>query len=295
VTARPSPRPQRPVLASISRRLALGAVAFLAAIAALWLGRDALLDRDRLEVESRRASRAAQSRMGLALANTPDLTNLSGRLSKQGLALGAPVFIRIFKREFELELWLKRGDRFEHFATYPICRWSGQLGPKLAEGDNQAPEGFYTVDARALNPASRWHRSFNLGFPNLFDRVHSRTGSFVMVHGGCASVGCFAMTDPVVDEIWRLVTAALQGRQKRFAVHVFPFRMSGENLERRSHLPWAGFWADLKRGYDVFEETRRPPRIAVCREHYAVAPAAPDSDGSQDIAIGCETASGGNG
>ena len=111
------------------------------------------------------------------LPGTPDLANLPGRLSAQGLALGAPVFIRIFKREFELELWMRRDGRFQRFAVYPICRWSGRLGPKLEEGDGQAPEGFYTVDAKALNPASRWHRSFNLGFPNAFDRAHARTGS----------------------------------------------------------------------------------------------------------------------
>ena len=99
--------------------------------------------------------------------------------------------LRIFKREFELELWMKREDRFHRFAVYPICRWSGDLGPKLAQGDWQAPEGFYTVDAKALNPTSRWHRSFNLGFPNLFDRTHQRTGNYLMVHGGCSSTGCF--------------------------------------------------------------------------------------------------------
>ena len=143
--------------------------------------------------------------------------------------------MRVFKREFELELWMKRDDTFHRFAVYPICRWSGRLGPKLAEGDAQAPEGFYTVDAKALNPASRWHRSFNLGFPNAYDRSHQRTGSFLMVHGGCSSIGCYAMTDAVVDEIWRLVTAALGKGQPRFQVQVFPFRMTAENMAQRAH------------------------------------------------------------
>jgi hypothetical protein len=114
-----------------------------------------------------------------------------------------------------------------------------------SRGRQPAPEGFYTVDAKALNPASRFHRSFNLGFPNVFDRTHNRTGSFVMVHGAAPPVGCFAMTDPVVDEIWRLATAALKGGQKRFHVHVFPFRMTEENLARREAPPWAPFWRDL--------------------------------------------------
>ena len=220
---------------------------------------------------------------------------MPGRLSAQGLALGAPVFIRIFKREFELELWLKRGDRFQRFATYPICRWSGSLGPKLQEGDSQAPEGFYTVDAKALNPASRFHRSFNLGFPNVFDRSHNRTGSFVMVHGGCASIGCFAMTDPVVDEIWRLVTAALKGGQKRFHVHVFPFRMTEENLARRERAQWASFWRDLKRGYDAFEATQLPPRIAVCGGAYTLPRHCRASDGSHEIVDGCSSLTGSRG
>ena len=110
----------------------------------------------------------------------------------------------------------RRARRFERFATYPICRWSGRLGPKFREGDRQAPEGFYTVDAEQLNPNSRMHRSFNLGFPNAYDQAHGRTGSFLMVHGGCASIGCYAVTDPAVDEIWRMVTAALEQGQARF-------------------------------------------------------------------------------
>ncbi len=282
-----APRRPRPLLGSLARKLVIGLIVFAGVAAAIVLARDVLFDWDRIEIEAERSRRLAQWALGATLAGTPDLGDLPGRLEAQGLSLGAPVFVRIFKREFEFELWLKRGDRFHRFAVYPICRWSGRLGPKLEEGDNQSPEGFYTVDAKALNPASRWHRSFNLGFPNVFDRSHNRTGSFVMVHGGCASIGCYAMTDPMVDEIWRLVTAALKGGQRRFAVHVFPFRMSEENIERRRHLPWAAFWADLKRGHDAFDEALRPPRVSVCRGRYAFAPAARDSDGSHEIANGC--------
>lgn len=269
------------------RRLWLGLVVFAAAATAVLLARDVLFDWDGLEIESQRTRRLAQAALRLPLPGTPDLANLPARLAEQGVALGAPVFIRIFKREFELELWLKKEGRFQRFAVYPICRWSGRLGPKLMEGDSQAPEGFYTVDAKALNPASRWHRSFNLGYPNVFDRAHARTGSFVMVHGGCASVGCFAMTDAVVDEIWRLVTAALNGGQKRFQVQVYPFRMTEENLASRQSRPWAAFWGDLKRGYDAFEATRLPPRIGVCAGRYTVAPAAGGSDGSHEIDNSC--------
>jgi murein L,D-transpeptidase YafK len=207
-----SPRPQRPrtwrVL--VLRRLWLGLAVFAAVSAAILAARHWLIDWDGMAVDAERDRRLALASTGTPLAGTPNLADLPGRLAAQGLSLGSPVFIRVFKREFELELWMKREERFQLLATYPVCRWSGTLGPKLREGDHQAPEGFYTVDAAALNPASRWHRSFNLGFPNAFDRAHNRTGSFVMVHGGCGSIGCFAMTDPVVDELWRLVTAALQ-------------------------------------------------------------------------------------
>ena len=280
-------RPARRASTLLHRQLWLGVVVFSAAAAALMAWQRALLDRDRIEIEAERSYRLAQAALGATLPGTPDLKDLSGRLSAHGLTLGAPLFIRIFKREFELELWMKRDDRFHRFATYPICRWSGQLGPKLAEGDAQAPEGFYTVDAKALNPASKWHRSFNLGFPNAFDRAQQRTGSFVMVHGGCASIGCYAMTDAVVDEIWRLVTAALKGGQARLHVHVFPFRMTEENLARRAHLEWVPFWRELKRGHDAFEEALLPPKVSVCQGQYVVSPSAPRSDGSHEIANKC--------
>lgn len=210
---------------------------------------------------------------GWPLPGTPDLARLQERLAEKQLALGDPVFIRIFKLEHDMELWMRRGDRYVLFARYPICRYSGRLGPKLKEGDRQAPEGFYTVSKAQLNPNSRWHRSFNLGYPNVYDRGKGRTGSFLMVHGGCSSIGCYAMTDPVVDEIWRLVTAALDGGQSRFHVHIFPFRMTETALSARAGNQWAGFWRDLKRGHDAFEANHRPPRVAVCNGAYTVAPA----------------------
>jgi murein L,D-transpeptidase YafK len=283
------------MMAVMHRRLWLGLLVFAAAAAAVLLTRETLLDWEGMAIEAERSRRLALATAGLKLPGTPDVADLPGRLSAHGAELGQPVFIRIFKREFELELWLKRGERFHRFAVYPICRWSGRLGPKLAEGDAQAPEGFYTVDAKALNPASRWHRSFNLGFPNVFDRAHGRTGSFVMVHGGCASIGCYAMTDPVVDEIWRFVTAALKRGQKRFHVHAFPFRMTEENLASQRRRAWAPFWRDLEQGYAAFEASGLPPRIAVCAGRYTFAPARPGSDGSEEIADGCMSLSAGGG
>lgn len=274
-----------------ARRIGIaGVLVVLAVVAGLVLWRWPPVDPDGAYLSAERSRRLAEARHGQVLEGTPDLTRLAERLQAKGLKLGAPAFIRIFKREFELELWLRSGDRFELFATYPICRFSGELGPKLVEGDRQSPEGFYTVDARALNPRSRWHRSFNLGFPNAFDKAHGRTGSFLMVHGGCSSVGCYAMTNPVIDEIWRIVEASLKRGQTTMHVHVFPFRMTQEALEARRQHRWAGFWQQLKPGYDAFETTRLPPRVGVCDGAYRVAaargerPAAARADCRADFA-----------
>jgi murein L,D-transpeptidase YafK len=232
---------------------------------------------DRVRIHMTRSDYQARFRAGQPLPGTPDLARFDERLAAQGVKLGVPVYVRIFKLESELELWVEKDGRFVRFATYPICLWSGRLGPKLKEGDRQAPEGFYTVAAEQLNPNSRMYRSFNLGFPNIFDQAYRRTGSFLMVHGGCASIGCFAVTDPVVDEIWRLVTAALDQGQARFPVHVFPFHMTDSNVELRRGSKWEGFWSDLKKGYDLFEKSRIPPVVSVCNDRYVFAAGSPET------------------
>jgi murein L,D-transpeptidase YafK len=224
---------------------------------------------------------------GQTLAGTPDLKSLPTRLAAQNQKLGDPIFIRIFKREFELEMWMKRGDKFELFATYPICMWSGGLGPKLKQGDKQAPEGFYTVDSSALNPNSAYHRSFNLGFPNAFDRAHDRTGSLLMVHGDCRSIGCYAMTDGVIDEVWSLLTSALDAGQKRVQVQVFPFRMTETNMSRHAANPDIGFWQQLREGHDAFMRDHVPPNVSVCDGRYAIRPGTGVGDGSAPIEVGC--------
>jgi hypothetical protein len=115
-----------------------------------------LLDRARITMT--RWDNQSRYRSGQPLPGTPDLARLDERLAAHGVKLGVPVVVRIFKLESELELWVEKDGRFVRFATYPVCLWSGRLGPKLREGDRQAPEGFYTVAAEQLNPNSRWHR-----------------------------------------------------------------------------------------------------------------------------------------
>ena len=262
------------------------AIAGLALVfARVWLPR--LPGGDKALIGYERSQRHLRAEFGLEMPGQPDLTRFTQRLAENGLAHGAPILIRIFKREFELELWMQRDGVFHRFAIYPICRWSGRLGPKLQQGDGQAPEGFYTVDASALNPNSSWHRSFNLGFPNAFDRANGRTGSLIMVHGGCASIGCFAMTNAQIDEIWRLVTAALAKGQKRFQVQVYPFRMSDERLADYANDPDTAFWKNLRAGNDLFEKTLLPPKVMVCQNRYRFEPGDKGATGDNPIEDRC--------
>lgn len=196
---------------------------------------------------------------------------LESDLQKLDLRFGAAVFMRIFKREKQMELWIEDDtQRFVLFRTYPICTYSGELGPKQREGDKQAPEGFYRVSAGQLNPQSPYHLSFNLGYPNAYDRAHSRTGNFLMVHGSPVSVGCYAMGTEGIEEIYTLATAALSGGQAAFDVHAFPFRLEASSLASERGSPWHAFWSELKPGYDSFEQSRRPPRIEVRERHYSI-------------------------
>jgi murein L,D-transpeptidase YafK len=231
---------------------------------------------DRLWMASRHLNPIIHYSLGYSLPGTPDLESLDARLAARNLKRGDPVFIRIFKSELRLELWMKQGGTFIRFADYPICTWSGRLGPKLKEGDRQSPEGFYTVAKDQLNPNSRWHRSFNVGFPNLYDRFHGRTGSLLMVHGGCASIGCYAMTNGVISELWTLIGAAMDAGQERFGVHVYPFRLTDQRLAAYGEHQWAAFWRDLKPGYDLFERDHVPPEIAVCNGSYVATPGQPN-------------------
>jgi murein L,D-transpeptidase YafK len=227
-----------------------------------------------LEVKDVAADRAERKRAAaegkLPLPGTPDLARLEERLAAKGVAPDASILIRIFKAESELEVWTSRGGGAAYmlFATYPICYWSGTLGPKLKEGDRQAPEGFYTVTLPQTSHEGRWPQSLDIGYPNPFDQVHARSGSAILIHGGCASIGCFAMTNAVNIEVHKLTVRALDGGQAYVPVHVFPFRMTDENLARYETAEWRDFWRNLKEGFDLFGRSRRPPRISVCGGRY---------------------------
>jgi murein L,D-transpeptidase YafK len=196
--------------------------------------------------------------------------SLKERLHALSAKIGDPVFIRIFKEEAILEVWIYTGDEYKHLKDYIICASSGYLGPKLKEGDRQAPEGFYKVRKHQLNPNSKFHLSFNLGYPNRYDRVHKRTGSYLMVHGNCVSVGCYAMTDEKIEEIYALVEGALTHGQHYIDVHAFPFRMTEENMDLYEGNRWYDFWTNLKEGYDYFEAEHLPPKIKVEKKRYEI-------------------------
>ncbi len=199
---------------------------------------------------------------------------LAQQLDRKGFKLGSPIFIRIFKQSSELELWIKGpGPRYYLFKTYEICDYSGGLGPKLQTGDKQSPEGVYHVDANSFNPNSRFHLSFDLGYPNAYDAMQGRTGNYLMVHGQCESVGCYAMTNKFIEEIYFIAQAAIEaGNQDMFWVHVFPFKMTSRQMRQHLDTPegqkWGPFWGNLKQAYDYFETYRRPPHVAVAKGTY---------------------------
>jgi murein L,D-transpeptidase YafK len=190
-------------------------------------------------------------------------------LQAKKLGYGSPVFIRIFKSEKVLEAWVKKGDTFTLFNSYPICTFSGQLGPKIRQGDGQSPEGFYKVNLGRLNPYSRYHLSFNLGYPNAYDRANGRTGDFLMVHGNCVSIGCYAMGDAAIEEIYTLVEAALRSGQSNVDVHIFPFQFDSTNIRWRDS-EWRSFWSDLKIGFDAFNQSKKPPTVTVVNKRYRI-------------------------
>jgi murein L,D-transpeptidase YafK len=192
----------------------------------------------------------------------------------------APVLLRAYKEERTFEVWKQdRSGKYTLLITYPICKFSGKLGPKINEGNQQTPEGFYEITPEQMFPLSREYLAFNIGFPNAFDRSLGRSGSFIMVHGGCASIGCYAMTHQQMDEIYRLIDEAFNGGQNKVPFEAFPFRMTAENLARHTpNNPNASFWAMLKVGSDSFLETGKPPTIGVCDHRYVFNPATEKGD-----------------
>ena len=200
-------------------------------------------------------------------------------MKAKDMAPSAPVLLRSYKKEAVLEVWKQtRSGRYAFLKSFPICRWSGQLGPKRKTGDRQTPEGFYPVAQKQLNPNSHYYLSFDVGFPNAYDRAHGASGAYLMVHGTCSSAGCYAMTDTQVGEIYALVRDALAAGQTAFQFQAYPFRMSADNLAKHRSDANYDFWRQLKEGSDRFEATGEEPVVSVANGRYAFASRTPDAD-----------------
>jgi murein L,D-transpeptidase YafK len=211
-----------------------------------------------------------------AKANKPIPERLVAEMQTKDMDPQSPMLVRLFKQEAELEVWKQtRSGQFALLKTYPICRWSGDLGPKVREGDRQAPEGFYNITPGQMNPQSAYYLSFNMGYPNAFDKALGRTGSQLMVHGDCSSRGCYAMTDEQISEIYTLGRESFFGGQRAFQVQAYPFRMTPVNMARHRNNPNMPFWKMIKEGYDHFEVTRQEPKVEFCENKYVFDPAAP--------------------
>lgn len=199
----------------------------------------------------------------------PVSPKLVSKMQSLGMSETSPILIRIYKEESKLEVWKeKRSGQYALLKTYDICKWSGVLGPKIKEGDRQAPEGFYTVTPAAMNPKSSYYLSFNIGYPNAFDQSLGRTGTHLMVHGACSSSGCYSMTDADAGELFALARDAFKGGQRSFQIQAYPFRMTAENMAKHRDNPNVQFWQMLKVGSDNFEVTLKPPKVDVCGQRY---------------------------
>src|SRR6202140_728229 len=213
-----------------------------------------------------------------AKANQPVPPKLVADMAEKDMDMQSPILVRLFKEEAELEVWKQdRSGRFALLKTYPICRWSGDLGPKVREGDRQAPEGFYSISPGQMNPQAAYYLSFNTGYPNAYDRSLGHTGSELMVHGDCSSRGCYAMTDEQIAEIYSLGRESFFGGQKSFQFQAYPFRMTPINMAKHRNNPNMPFWKMIKEGYDHFEVTRQEPKVDFCEKKYVFDAAKPPS------------------
>lgn len=201
--------------------------------------------------------------------NQPLQSGMISALKSIGSSPGEAMVVRIFKQEKTLEVWKRSNSgQFKLLKSYDICAFSGDLGPKVKEGDRQSPEGFYTITPGLMNPKSNYYLAFNTGFPNKFDRAWGRTGSQLMVHGDCSSRGCYAMTDEGIAEIYALARETFRGGNPSFQLQIFPFKMTPANLAVQSKNQNLSFWKNIKDGYDLFELNKTPPTWDVCERKY---------------------------
>src|SRR5258705_2037972 len=260
---------------------------------ACWVGSSTLIDRSLVRALIASAALGAGvllagcnsddiSLANNAKANQPVPARLVAEMTAKDMDLQSPILVRLFKQEAELEVWKQdRSGRFALLKTYPICRWSGDLGPKVREGDRQAPEGFYSITPAQMNPQSLYYLSFNTGYPNAYDKAMGHTGSALMVHGDCSSRGCYAMTDEQIAEIYSLGRESFFGGPRAFPMQAYPFKMTPLNMAKHPNNPNSPVWKLIKEGYDHFEVTRQEPKVDFCEKKY-VFDAAKPPDATKD-------------
>lgn len=182
------------------------------------------------------------------------------------------VFIRSFKYDSQLEVWVKNDarDKYKLFKTYRVCMQSGAMGPKRLQGDYQVPEGFYYINQ--FNPHSNYHLSLGLNYPNASDRILSdslRPGNGIYIHGSCVSVGCIPVTDKDIEEIYIMASYAKAKGEDFIPVHIFPFRYNQKKSVAyfanytKNNPALQKFALELKNAYDKFEETKEVPVILI--------------------------------
>lgn len=202
-------------------------------------------------------------------------TAIEELLARSGLSSKVlRIYFRAFKHERSFEVWGSgaSGQEYILIAEYPFCAFSGEPGPKRKEGDLQIPEGFYEIIH--FNEESSFHLSLGLNYPNESDRILSHKtspGSDIYIHGGCATVGCIPLTDPVIEIVYLLGVLAKNSGQGALPVHIYPFRFSssqarGELASDPSNERHLEFWKSLEPAYFFFEEKKLPPRVSVDAE-----------------------------
>jgi len=180
------------------------------------------------------------------------------------------VFVRIFKRDDQLELWAgKRNEPLTLIKSYPICAKSGLLGPKRRIGDLQVPEGFYRISQ--FNPVSNFHLSLRVSYPNASDAVLSdrkHPGGDIFIHGSCVTIGCVPIEDGPIEELFIALLDSQRSNAAEIPVHIFPARMNDDGMvflqkEASATGQHLEFWNNLRPGYEAFERTHKVPRVSV--------------------------------
>lgn len=189
---------------------------------------------------------------------------IRNELKAQGISNNFNLFLAAYKQEGKLEVWIKSGDKksYQLFKIYAFSGHSGVIGPKVKEGDLQTPEGFYHITA--YNPESKFHLSLGINYPNNTDLLRSgreKPGSEIYIHGDCVTAGCIPITDDKIRELYILAVEAREHGQREIPVHIYPFKMTAENMKIQSekHPHQKAFWTSLKSQHDAFEKSRMLP------------------------------------